>query len=62
MKTFYDWLKIKESSAFTRSRINAADGTGPLIPDASINSRSTASPDISKAIRKRNKKKKKKKM
>ena len=62
MITFNDWLKIKESSAFTRTRTAAALGTGPSIPDAAINSRSTARPWESKAIKKRNKKKKKKKM
>jgi hypothetical protein len=57
MITFTNWLKMKESSAFTRSRKAAADDTGPSIPDAAINSRSTATPDIAKAIKKRNKKK-----
>jgi hypothetical protein len=60
MKTFQDWLKVKESTAFTRSRNAAALGIGPSIPDAEINSHDTARPWVSKAIQKRNKKKKKK--
>lgn len=60
MKTFHDWLKVKESTAFTRSRNAAALGIGPSIPDAEINSHDTARPWVSKAIQKRNKKKKKK--
>lgn len=59
MKTFHDWLKVKESTAFTRSRQAAATGLGPSIPDAEINSHSTATPWVAKAIKKRNKKKKK---
>jgi hypothetical protein len=62
MITFNNWLKVKESTAFTRSRNAAALGTGPSIPDAEINSHSTARPWQSKAIKKRNKKKPKKKM
>lgn len=61
MIKFRDWLLSQESSAFTRTRHAAALGTGPSIPDASINSRSTATPWESKQIQKRNKKKKKKK-
>jgi len=57
MITFTNWLKMKEASAFTRSRTAAALGTGPTIPDAQINSRSTARPWEAKAIKKRNKKK-----
>jgi hypothetical protein len=57
MKTFQDWLKVKESTAFTRTRNAAALGTGPSIPNAAINSHSTATPAVSKAIKKRNKKK-----
>jgi hypothetical protein len=49
-----------ESTAFTRARQAAANGTGPSIPDAEINSHDTAKPWVSKAIQKRNKKKKKK--
>ena len=66
MITFNNWLKMKESSAFTRTRNAAATvpPTGPSIPDAAINSRSTTTPAVSKAIKKRNKKhcKPKKKM
>ncbi len=57
MKTFIDWLKVKESTAFMRKRQAAADGTGPSIPDAEINSHDTARPAVAKAIKKRNKKK-----
>lgn len=60
IKTFLDWVKIKESSAFTRKRRAAAQGLGPTIPDAEINSRSTAAPWEKDAIVKRNKKGKKK--
>lgn len=60
MINFTDWLLSQESSAFTRSRTAAALGTGPSIPNAEINSRSTASPWEAKKIRKRNKKGKKK--
>lgn len=59
MKTFSDWMRIKESTAFTRERNQAALGLGPSIPDAEINSHDTAKPWVSKAIQKRNKKKKK---
>ena len=55
MKTFRDWVAVRESSAFTRTRGHAADGTGVTIPSASINSRSTALPSVSRAIQKRNK-------
>lgn len=61
MLSFKEWLKIKESSAFTRRRRAAAQGTAPPIPDAAINSRSTAAPWELKNITKINKKKKKKK-
>jgi hypothetical protein len=57
MKTFTDWLK--ESTAFMRARLAAANGTGPSIPDAEINSHDTARPWVAKAIKKRNKRKKK---
>lgn len=59
IKTFLDWMKVKESTAFTRSRRAAALGTGPSIPDAAINSHDTARPWEKDAIVKRNKKKKK---
>lgn len=55
MKKFSDWLKVKESTAFTRSRNQAALGLGPSIPDAEINSHDTAKPWVSKAIKDRNK-------
>jgi hypothetical protein len=59
---FTAWMKVKESTAFTRAREAAAGlrvGKGPSIPDAAINSHSTANPAIAKAIEKRNKKEKK---
>jgi len=56
---FTDWMKVKESTAFTREREAAAKGLGPSIPDAEINSHSTAKPWIKDAIEKRNKKEKK---
>lgn len=52
---------MAEDSAFGRARKAAALGTGPSIPDAEINSRSTAPPWQQKAIKKRNAKKKPKK-
>lgn len=54
---FSNWLKKKnyESSAFTRRRHGAALGLYPSIPDAMINSRSTATPFERKSIMKRNK-------
>lgn len=54
MKTFRDWLVVREASAFTRTRGNAALNLGPSIPDASINSRSTALPSVCRAIKARN--------
>lgn len=61
MKSFNEWMRLREASAFTRSRRSAALGTGPSIPDAAINSRSTAAPWEKDRIVKRNKKRKKKK-
>ncbi|MFY4731160.1 hypothetical protein [Nitrospira sp. BLG_2] len=58
--TFMEWLKVKESTAFKRERRAAALGLGPSIPDAEINSHSTARAWEKDAIVKRNKKKKKK--
>jgi hypothetical protein len=58
--SFNDWVLSKESSAFTRSRQAAALGLGPDIPDASMNSRSTASPWMLEGKKKKKKKKKKK--
>jgi hypothetical protein len=48
---FSDWLLARESSAFTRLRHAAALGLMPPIPDASINSRSTATPFEQKALK-----------
>jgi TfoX/Sxy family transcriptional regulator of competence genes len=61
IQKFSDWMKVKESTAFTRSRNAAALGTGPSIPDAEINSHDTARPWVKDAIEKRNKKDEKKK-
>jgi hypothetical protein len=61
--SFFEWMKMKESTAFTRAREAAAGlrvGKGPSIPDAEINSHSTANPAIADAIIKRNKEDKKK--
>jgi len=58
MKKFLDWIKVRESTAFTRSRRAAAQGLGASIPDASINSHDTAPAWQKDAIVKRNKKKK----
>lgn len=55
VQTFKDWMKVKESTAFTRSRSAAASGLGPTIPDAEINAHSTATPAVRNAILKRNK-------
>lgn len=57
---FSDWIVARESSAFTRLRHAAALGLMPPIPDASINSRSTASPFEQKALKGKGVKKKKK--
>lgn len=58
-KSFKEWMDVKETSAFTRARKAAAQGLGPSIPDASINSHSTAPAWEGDAIQKRNKKSKK---
>jgi hypothetical protein len=57
---FADWVLARESSAFTRMRNAAALGLMPPIPDASINSRSTATPFEQKALKGKGLKKKKK--
>lgn len=44
MISFNDWVAAQESSAFTRLRHDAALGLKPPIPDASINSHSSAPP------------------
>jgi len=56
---FSDWILAKESSSFTRLRNAAAQGLMPPIPDASINSRSTASPFEQKNLKGKGKKKSK---
>lgn len=61
MMKFNDWLLTKESSPFTRLRRAAAFGLAPPIPDAAINSHSTAAPWELKALKGKGKKKKKKK-
>ena len=59
MIKFSDWLiSAKESSSFTRLRWNAAMGLAPPIPDASIHSRSTATPWMVEKLTKKKKKKK----
>jgi hypothetical protein len=58
-KSFGEWIMAREDSAFGRARKAAAQGLGPSIPDAAINSRNTAPAWQKDAIEKRNKKKKK---
>lgn len=58
---FSDWVLARESSAFTRLRHASALGLMPPIPDASINSRSTATPFEQKALKGNGSKKKRKK-
>lgn len=58
---FSDWLLAKESSSFTRLRHAAALGLMPPIPDASINSRSTASPFELKSLKGKGARKKRRK-
>jgi hypothetical protein len=58
---FSDWLVARESSSFTRLRNAAALGLMPPIPDASINSRSTATPFEAKSLKGKGSKKKGKK-
>jgi hypothetical protein len=58
---FSDWVVARESSAFTRLRSAAALGLMPPIPDASINSHSTATPFQQKALKGKGVRKKKKK-
>lgn len=59
MKKFTEWLKVRESTAFTRTRSQAAKGLGPDIPDDEINSHDTAPPWQQKAFKKKRSKKKK---
>lgn len=62
MTSFKDWVLARESSAFTRARHAAATGIGPPIPDASMHSRSTASPwMVNKKSNKKKRRRKKKK-
>jgi hypothetical protein len=58
---FSDWVLARESSAFTRLRHAAALGLMPPIPDASINSRSTATPFEQESLKGKGKKKRKRK-
>lgn len=58
---FSDWIVARESSPFTRLRAAAAVGLMPPIPDASINSHSTATPFQQKALKGKGVKKKRKK-
>ena len=55
-KSFKEWLEVKETTAFMRARKAAAQGLGPSVPDASVNSHDTAPEWQKKAIVKRNKK------
>jgi len=55
---FSDWVLARESSSFTRLRNAAALGLMPPIPDASINSRSTATPFEQKALKGKGRKRK----
>ena len=57
---FSDWVIARESSPFTRLRNAAAQGLMPPIPDASIHSRSTATPFQQEALKGKGVKKKKK--
>ena len=59
--SFTEWMNVKESTAFKRKRRAAALGLGPSIPDAEINSHSTAKEWEKDAIVKRNKQGKKNK-
>jgi hypothetical protein len=59
LPTFKEWLAMKESSAFTRSRREAALGLKP--PMADFMSRSTPTPFEMKSLKKKLKKKRKKK-
>lgn len=58
---FSDWVIARESSPFTRLRNAAAQGLMPPIPDASIHSRSTATPFQQEALKGKGVKKKKRK-
>lgn len=58
---FSDWVLTRESSSFTRLRQAAALGLMPPIPDASIHSRSTATPFQVKALKGKGAKKKRRK-
>jgi hypothetical protein len=58
---FSDWILARESSGFTRHRHAAAHGLMPPIPDASINSRSTAEPFEQKALKGKGSKKRRRK-
>lgn len=59
MGIFKNWLeaKLNESSPFTRRRRDAALGLAPPIPEAEINSHSTAAPWEQKKLKKKKKKK-----
>jgi hypothetical protein len=58
---FSDWVLARESSAFTRLRHAASLGLMPPIPDASINSRSTATPFEQKSLKGKGSKKRRRK-
>lgn len=54
---FSDWIVARESSPFTRLRRASAFGLMPPIPDASVNSHSTATPFEQKKLLKKKKRK-----
>ena len=49
-----EWLKIKESSPFTRTRLDTAKGLKPNIPPIELNAHITATPaDVPGALQKK---------
>jgi hypothetical protein len=60
MQSFHDWLKVKESSASTRNKWNAALGLQPMY-SADVYGHSTPRPWIAEKLVNKLKKKKKKK-
>lgn len=60
MKTFVDWLKVRESSPSTRNKWNAALGLQPMY-SADVFGHATPRPWVAEKLIKKLKKKKKKK-
>ena len=60
MLSFNDWLKVKESSASTRNKWNAALGLQPMY-SADVFGHATPAPWIADSLTKKLKKKKKRK-